>query len=250
MYVKKAWKEYTMHPYSKGIALVRASTSQLLRSAKIEGRGKREIPEKTRRPTASSGTIPTCGCQGVTRPGIEPGLPWRDARRLTSQSPRPRGLLDILGTVTSSVSPLFCDATNLSAVKFRKKSTRCWLLVVSKPRNLPSRNALSLVDLKKADGFIAAPLSEIARNHPFPPPNGRSLPSCRNKHPKSYFRLFNSFGVLPSDLQSSGGHIGFIGISYAKSIQGIEDRTQTLASAILHPYCMQMTFDPTKTFDP
>ncbi|KAJ8869514.1 hypothetical protein PR048_028505 [Dryococelus australis] len=36
------------------------------------GRGKREIPEKTRSPTASSGTIPICE-NPVTRPGIEPG---------------------------------------------------------------------------------------------------------------------------------------------------------------------------------
>ncbi|KAJ8871846.1 hypothetical protein PR048_028186 [Dryococelus australis] len=39
-----------------------------------EGAGKREIPEETRRPTASSGTISTCGNPGVTRPGIEPDL--------------------------------------------------------------------------------------------------------------------------------------------------------------------------------
>ncbi|KAJ8866456.1 hypothetical protein PR048_032299 [Dryococelus australis] len=41
----------------------------------MKGRGKRESPEKTRRPTASSGTIPTCG-NPVVRPGVEPGSPW------------------------------------------------------------------------------------------------------------------------------------------------------------------------------
>ncbi|KAJ8866329.1 hypothetical protein PR048_032172 [Dryococelus australis] len=41
----------------------------------MKGRGKREIPEKIRRPTASSGTIPKCE-NPVTRPGIEPGSPW------------------------------------------------------------------------------------------------------------------------------------------------------------------------------
>ncbi|KAJ8872565.1 hypothetical protein PR048_026171 [Dryococelus australis] len=40
--------------------------------------GKREIPENTRRTTASSGTIPTCE-NPVTRPGIEPRSPWREA---------------------------------------------------------------------------------------------------------------------------------------------------------------------------
>ncbi|KAJ8866530.1 hypothetical protein PR048_032373 [Dryococelus australis] len=47
-------------------------------SAGMEWRGEREIPEETRRPTASSGTIPTCE-NPVTRPGIEPGSPWWEA---------------------------------------------------------------------------------------------------------------------------------------------------------------------------
>ncbi|KAJ8865867.1 hypothetical protein PR048_033390 [Dryococelus australis] len=38
----------------------------------MQGLGKREIPGKTRRPTASSATISTCENPGVTRPGIEP----------------------------------------------------------------------------------------------------------------------------------------------------------------------------------
>ncbi|KAJ8872166.1 hypothetical protein PR048_025768 [Dryococelus australis] len=53
------------------------------------GRGKWEIPEKARRPTASSGTIPTCENPGVTRPGIEPGSPWWEASVLIAQPPRP-----------------------------------------------------------------------------------------------------------------------------------------------------------------
>ncbi|KAJ8888354.1 hypothetical protein PR048_007844 [Dryococelus australis] len=38
----------------------------------MKGRGKRDIPDETRRPTASSGTILTCE-NSVTQPGIEPG---------------------------------------------------------------------------------------------------------------------------------------------------------------------------------
>ncbi|KAJ8895232.1 hypothetical protein PR048_000557 [Dryococelus australis] len=57
--------------------------------AGIKGRGKREIPEKTRRPTASSGTIPTCE-NPVTRPRIEPGSPWWEASRLTAQPQWPQ----------------------------------------------------------------------------------------------------------------------------------------------------------------
>ncbi|KAJ8873863.1 hypothetical protein PR048_024699 [Dryococelus australis] len=48
------------------------------RSSGMQGRGKRENPEKTRRPTASSGTIPTCE-NPVTRPGIKPGSPCWEA---------------------------------------------------------------------------------------------------------------------------------------------------------------------------
>ncbi|KAJ8867373.1 hypothetical protein PR048_031174 [Dryococelus australis] len=55
-------------------------------SARRQGGEKREIPEKTRRPTASSGTIPTCG-NPVTRPGIEPGSPWWEASVLIAQPP-------------------------------------------------------------------------------------------------------------------------------------------------------------------
>ncbi|KAJ8881159.1 hypothetical protein PR048_017632 [Dryococelus australis] len=54
----------------------------------MKGRGKREIPEKSRRPTALSGTIPTCE-NTVTRPGNEPGSPCWEASVLISQPPWP-----------------------------------------------------------------------------------------------------------------------------------------------------------------
>ncbi|KAJ8887428.1 hypothetical protein PR048_013643 [Dryococelus australis] len=53
----------------------RHDVQKLARGAGMKGQGKREIPAKTRRPTASSGTIPTCE-NPVTRPGFEPGSPW------------------------------------------------------------------------------------------------------------------------------------------------------------------------------
>ncbi|KAJ8867652.1 hypothetical protein PR048_031455 [Dryococelus australis] len=59
-------------------------------SAGMKGREKLDIPEKTRRPTASSGTIPTCE-NPVTRPGIEPGSPWWEASVLTARPPRSPG---------------------------------------------------------------------------------------------------------------------------------------------------------------
>ncbi|KAJ8872143.1 hypothetical protein PR048_025745 [Dryococelus australis] len=65
-------------------------TTTLWSSAAMQERGKREIPEKNRRPAASSGTISTCENPGVTRPEIELGCHWWDASRLTAQSPRPQ----------------------------------------------------------------------------------------------------------------------------------------------------------------
>ncbi|KAJ8891136.1 hypothetical protein PR048_010650 [Dryococelus australis] len=60
-------------------------------NAGVQGRGKWEIPEKTSRPAASSGTIPTCKNPKQIRPGFEPGSQRRDtSRRLTAQPPRPR----------------------------------------------------------------------------------------------------------------------------------------------------------------
>ncbi|KAJ8895343.1 hypothetical protein PR048_000675 [Dryococelus australis] len=52
------------------------------------GGGDREIPEKIRRPTASSGTILTCESP-VIRSGIEPCSSWWEASVLIAQPPRP-----------------------------------------------------------------------------------------------------------------------------------------------------------------
>ncbi|KAJ8867209.1 hypothetical protein PR048_031004 [Dryococelus australis] len=51
-----------------------------------KGGKKREIPEKTRRPVASFGTIPTCKNPGVTRSGIEPGTPWCEASSINNSA--------------------------------------------------------------------------------------------------------------------------------------------------------------------
>ncbi|KAJ8875040.1 hypothetical protein PR048_022930 [Dryococelus australis] len=62
---------------------------RLITQPPATGGGKREIPEKTRRTVASSGTIPTCENPGGIRPGTEPGSPWWEVSRLTAQPPRP-----------------------------------------------------------------------------------------------------------------------------------------------------------------
>ncbi|KAJ8877448.1 hypothetical protein PR048_021903 [Dryococelus australis] len=68
----------------------------------MKGRGKWEIPEKTRRPTASSGTIPTCEIP-MTRSGIKPSSPWWEASVLIAQPPLALsgdGATDVRGSVT------------------------------------------------------------------------------------------------------------------------------------------------------
>ncbi|KAJ8890941.1 hypothetical protein PR048_010450 [Dryococelus australis] len=58
-------------------------------SAGMQGRGKGEIPEKTRRPASSSDTISMCENPGATRSVIEPCSPWWEANRLTVQTQWP-----------------------------------------------------------------------------------------------------------------------------------------------------------------
>ncbi|KAJ8871566.1 hypothetical protein PR048_027892 [Dryococelus australis] len=59
-------------------------------SPECKGECNGRSPRKTRRPAASSSTIPSCGNLGVTRSAIEPGSPWWAARSLTAQPPRPQ----------------------------------------------------------------------------------------------------------------------------------------------------------------
>ncbi|KAJ8867792.1 hypothetical protein PR048_031597 [Dryococelus australis] len=89
----------------------------------MKRRGKREIPEKTRRPTVSSGAIPTCE-NPVSRPEIEPGSPWWEASGLAAQPPWP---LAIMKQKNIHISPkyLFSVGTTTS----RNKLLACnWVI--------------------------------------------------------------------------------------------------------------------------
>ncbi|KAJ8887817.1 hypothetical protein PR048_014035 [Dryococelus australis] len=59
----------------QGSRLAACSYETSSAAPELRGGGKREILEKTRRPMASSGTVPTCE-NPFTRSGIEPGSPW------------------------------------------------------------------------------------------------------------------------------------------------------------------------------
>ncbi|KAJ8881113.1 hypothetical protein PR048_017586 [Dryococelus australis] len=74
----------TAHPTAPDLAYsTRIPLKLVWGSVGMKGRGKWDIPKKTCRPTSSFGTIPTCE-NPVTRPGIEPGAPWWEARRLVT----------------------------------------------------------------------------------------------------------------------------------------------------------------------
>ncbi|KAJ8867255.1 hypothetical protein PR048_031054 [Dryococelus australis] len=104
---RQEWDE-PARPRSRSERAIRAtltrtsSASSLLRARRMQGRGKREISEKTRRPAASSGTSPTCeNCP----PGIGPYSPRREASSLTATSPRPLTSVDLCFTAFG-VGPL------------------------------------------------------------------------------------------------------------------------------------------------
>ncbi|KAJ8872982.1 hypothetical protein PR048_026598 [Dryococelus australis] len=52
-----------------------------------KGEEETEDPEKSRRPSSSSATIPKCENLGMAQPGTKPGSPWWEASRLTAQPP-------------------------------------------------------------------------------------------------------------------------------------------------------------------
>ncbi|KAJ8870896.1 hypothetical protein PR048_027197 [Dryococelus australis] len=91
IFVSAAWYVYQPRP-NKHLAIdgveanYRCSLPTRASAAGMKGRGKREIPEKTCRPAASSGTIPTCENPGGTRSGIVPSSPRWEASRLTAAS--------------------------------------------------------------------------------------------------------------------------------------------------------------------
>ncbi|KAJ8868827.1 hypothetical protein PR048_030368 [Dryococelus australis] len=94
-------QKHNSHTTAHGLG--RLSTSECGAVDK-QGREKREIPEKTRRPAASSCTIPTSEIPVAAPPGIEPDLPRWEASSLTTTAPGPlhldidvRGHLCVLG---------------------------------------------------------------------------------------------------------------------------------------------------------
>ncbi|KAJ8866347.1 hypothetical protein PR048_032190 [Dryococelus australis] len=88
------------------VAPIAPSLLDLGRAATSERRDgeKREIQEETRRPAASSGTIPTCENTGATPPGIETRLRQRwEASSLTTRPPQPILIGDILHSPGAAV---------------------------------------------------------------------------------------------------------------------------------------------------
>ncbi|KAJ8886416.1 hypothetical protein PR048_012627 [Dryococelus australis] len=78
---------------SPGMCLIGKHTSTRMVGCRNEGAGEMGDPQESCRPTASSGTIPTCE-NPVTRPAIETGSPWWEASVLIAQPQRPHEQLN------------------------------------------------------------------------------------------------------------------------------------------------------------
>ncbi|KAJ8869314.1 hypothetical protein PR048_030888 [Dryococelus australis] len=79
------------------------------RCTRMQGRGKREHSEKTRRQAASSSTNPTCENPGANPPGIEPGSSWwlgKEHDENTTRQFRDLRLVAMAHLLRVAVSPL------------------------------------------------------------------------------------------------------------------------------------------------
>ncbi|KAJ8893528.1 hypothetical protein PR048_006126 [Dryococelus australis] len=103
--------------------LHRALESRVGSGAGIQGRGKREILEKTRRPAASSRTILTCVNPGVTLPGIEPGSPSNTGMKGLGKREVPEK--------TPSTSDIVRNDSHMGKIRVEQWSVNIWAVSVS-----------------------------------------------------------------------------------------------------------------------
>ncbi|KAJ8891159.1 hypothetical protein PR048_010674 [Dryococelus australis] len=118
----------------------------------MKGWGKREIPEKARRPAASSDTIPTCANPGADPPRIEPR--W-EAGSLTTTPPWPP--LIIGGYGTSSCRPSSGD----SCLEVRRRQAARWRQVlIRRPAHLSTHRGF--IKQAATQGFVPDYLVSIS----------------------------------------------------------------------------------------
>ncbi|KAJ8890939.1 hypothetical protein PR048_010448 [Dryococelus australis] len=139
-----------------------------LRSAGIQGRRKREIPEKIRRPTVSYGTILTCE-NTVTRPGIEPSSSWWGTSRLTAQPLQiPREFSNFLTRTSFSKERKQDDEK--SALEFTHQLRVEWTpLGTMRPRSRgEGAIRVTLTCTASASSLLRARRAVFPANRPFP----------------------------------------------------------------------------------
>ncbi|KAJ8865717.1 hypothetical protein PR048_033237 [Dryococelus australis] len=176
----------------------------------MKGWGKLEIPEKTRRTEASSGTIPSWSNPGMTRPGFEPGSPWWEASSLTAQPPGPGFIRNSnqSTSVRSRTMPLVGGFSRGSPVCPVLKFRRCSILYLTSPSSA-LKTSLPVIDGKTARQFsdLRRRGDERADAHFAVAPSAPTLlglgsakflqPGVHLKHKTSHFVLF-SLSRLPT----------------------------------------------------
>ncbi|KAJ8898155.1 hypothetical protein PR048_003515 [Dryococelus australis] len=195
--------------------------------ARVRGRDKREITERTRRPAASSGKIPICESL-VTRPGIEHGSPWWEASVLIAQPPRPQSkykssLVCSLAVSVKAEGPdrrLAVDPASLAddgCSHVLPAASSCQQITPSPSwvRVSVHRNSVLGSPGFQQSGVVVT----SAREEPTPPPPPPLMTSCdftstlasHQDEPRSIpgrVTGFSQGGIVPDDAVGSAGLLG------------------------------------------
>ncbi|KAJ8888299.1 hypothetical protein PR048_007786 [Dryococelus australis] len=140
-----------------------------------------EIPEKTRQPSASSGTIPTCKYTGTTSPGIEPGSSWWEASSITTTPPWPHLLSQNKTRISPTLFPLlhgalFC-ARSRSGAPFSQGVQSVPVAALTRPKPALSNEGADNPGLRhQSAGPLASLLLPVLIQLLLPPARTRCIP--------------------------------------------------------------------------
>ncbi|KAJ8878415.1 hypothetical protein PR048_018993 [Dryococelus australis] len=130
--------------------------------------------EKTRLPTASSGTIPTCE-NPVTRPGIEPDSPWWEASVLIAQPPA----VPYLGE-NKHVSSSYCNDCPHMTWATSNNAMRAWVVALTRNLHIDAGMTWSIRDSSPTLSPLSTPTNRPVLNTAATLyPRAQSFMACR-----------------------------------------------------------------------